>query len=221
VRAEASPQPRYFFRRPHRRRRGPGLNGAHEPVRGFIVSTPTPLEVFVKKTFIAVSLFVLIGVVASAQTLKIGYVDSQKIFEGLPEAKEAQKQLDAKLQVWQDSLEQMSKGFQDQYDAYQKQQGMMAEPAKQKKQEELMRMQNEIQDFRQKKFGQQGEAAILRAKVLQPLQERVLQAIGEVAKEEKLNFVFDKIQDASILLYADAKFEYTYKVLDKMKRGSK
>jgi outer membrane protein len=175
----------------------------------------------VKKTIFVVAVFLLAGAGLSGQTLKIGYVDSQKIFEGLPEAKEAQKQLDARMQVWQDSLEQMSKSFQEQYDAYQKQQGMMAEPAKQKKQEELMRMQNEIQDYRQKKFGQQGEAAALRAKVLQPLQERVLKAIDEVAKEEKLNFVFDKIQDASILLYADPKFEYTYKVLDRMKRGSK
>ena len=174
-----------------------------------------------KKIIFIVTVFLFAGFGMNAQTLKIGYVDSQKIFEGIPEAKEVQKQLDAQLKVWQDSLEQMSKFFQDQYDAYQKQSGMMAEPAKQKKQDELMRMQNEIQDYRVKKFGQQGEAASLRVKLLQPLQDKVLKAIEEVAKEEKLNFVFDKVQDASILLYADTKFEYTYKVLDRMKRGSK
>jgi hypothetical protein len=33
--------------------------------------------------------------------------------------------------------------------------------------------------------------------------------------------VFDKIEDAAMLLYAEAKFDYTFKVLDFMKRGSR
>lgn len=81
-------------------------------------------------------------------------------------------------------------------------------------------MERDLQEYRARKFGQQGEAAVLRAKVLQPLQDKVLKAIEDVAKDEKLSFVFDKIQDASILLFADAKFDFTFKVLDKLKRGS-
>lgn len=49
----------------------------------------------------------------------------------------------------------------------------------------------------------------------------MLVAIEEVAKEEKLNFVFDKVEDAALLLYAEAKFDYTFKVLDRLKRGAK
>lgn len=157
---------------------------------------------------------------ARAQGLKLGYVDSQKIFEGLPEAQKAQKDLDAKLQVWQDSLETMSRNFQTQYETFQAQQSTMTEAASKVKQQELLKLQGEIQDYRTRKFGQGGEAASLRAKVLQPLQEKVLKAIEEIAKEEKLNFMFDKIQDATIVLYADAKFDYTFKVLDRLKRGT-
>jgi len=51
--------------------------------------------------------------------------------------------------------------------------------------------------------------------------DKVLAAIEEVAKEEKLNFVFDKIEDAALLLYAESKFDYTFKVLDRLKRGDK
>jgi outer membrane protein len=157
---------------------------------------------------------------AGAQGLKLGYVDSQKIFEGLPEAQKAQKELDAKLQVWQDSLETMSKNFQTQYETYQAQQSTMTEAASKIKQQELLKMQGEIQDYRTRKFGQGGEAAALRVKVLQPLQEKVLKAIEEIAKEEKLSFMFDKIQDATIVLFADAKLDYTFKVLDRLKRGN-
>lgn len=157
---------------------------------------------------------------ASAQTLKIGYVDSQKIFEGLPEAQAAQRQLDAKLQSWQDSLEMMSRNFQMEFETYQAQQGAMSEAAKETRQQELLRTQQEIQDYRARKFGQGGEAARMRSDILAPLQQKVLVAIEEVAKEEKLNFVFDKLEDAALLLYAEAKFDYTFKVLDKLKRGA-
>lgn len=156
-----------------------------------------------------------------AQNLKIGFVDSQKIFEGLPEAQDVQKKLDAQLGVWQDSLDIMTKGFQAEFEAYQAQQGMMSEAAKEEKQQYLMRMQQEVTDYRTKKFGQTGDAARLRQAMLQPLQNKVLKAIEDVAKEEKLNFVFDKIEDAAMLLYAEAKFDYTFKVLDYLKRGSR
>ncbi|MFZ1729343.1 MAG: OmpH family outer membrane protein [Bacteroidota bacterium] len=165
--------------------------------------------------------FLAFSLNASAQNLKIGFVDSQKIFEGLPEAQDVQKKLDAQLAVWQDSLDIMTKNFQAEYEAYQSQQGMMSEPAKEEKQQFLMRMQQEVTDYRTRKFSQTGDAARLRQTMLQPLQNKVLKAIEDVSKEEKLNFVFDKIEDAAMLLYAEAKFDYTFKVLDYLKRGSR
>lgn len=166
-------------------------------------------------------LLVLLGMSAGAQNLKIGFVDSQKIFEGLPEAKEAQKQLDDKLSVWRDSLETMSKNFQSAYEAFKAQEGMMADGVRQEKLQQLAKEEQAIRAYQEMKFGQAGEAARLRQSVLSPLQDKVLQAIQDVAKAEGLNFVFDKIEDATLLLYAEAKFDYTFKVLDMLKRGSK
>jgi outer membrane protein len=163
----------------------------------------------------------LLAPAITAQNLKLGFVDSQKIFEGLPEAQAAQKQLDARLQQWQDTLEVMSRNYLADFEAYQAQQGAMSTAAKEERQQELLRMQQAVQDYRTAKFGQGGEAARMRIDILNPLQQKVLEAIEEVAKEEKINFMFDKLEDAAILLYADAKFDYTFKVLDRLKRGAK
>ena len=157
----------------------------------------------------------------SAQGLKIGWVDSQKIFEGLPEAQDAKKKLDVQVKGWQEELEKASKDFQAQYEDYQAKQATMTEAAKQAKQQELLKVQTQIQDFRTQKFGSDGEAVREQKKIFQPLQEKVLKAIGELAKEEKLNFVFDKLPEAAILLYAEEKFDYTFKILDRLKRGVK
>ena len=165
-------------------------------------------------------LLLLFTAASSGQALKLGFVDSQKIFEGLPEAQKVKRELDVKVQVWRDSLETMSKSFQQQYETYQQQQGTMAEAANKARQQELLKMQGEIQEYQQKKFGQDGEAAALQRRFLAPLKDKVLRAIEEVAKKEKLNFIFDKIEEASLLLWADAKYDYTNLVLDYLKRGS-
>jgi outer membrane protein len=172
------------------------------------------------RPIITLLILILASCTAGAQAPKLGYVDSQKIFEGMPEAQKAQKELDATLKIWQDTLETLSKSFQSQYEAYQAQQATMTEAASKVRQQELLKLQGEIQDYRTRKFSQGGEAATLRTKALQPLQEKVLKAIEEVAKEEKLTFMFDKMQEATIVLYADAKVDYTFKVLDKLKRGN-
>ena len=48
----------------------------------------------------------------------------------------------------------------------------------------------------------------------------MLKAIETVAREEGASFVLDKVSEATIVLYADAKFDLTYKVIDRLKRGS-
>ncbi|MCZ7557408.1 MAG: OmpH family outer membrane protein [Bacteroidia bacterium] len=170
---------------------------------------------------VAAVCLLLLSSAALSQNLKIGYVDSQKIFEGLPEAQAAQKQLDARLQLWQDTLETMSRAFQSDFEAYQAQQGTMSAAAKEQRQQELLRQQQTVTEYQKAKFGQGGEATRLRLEVLNPLQKKVLDAIELVAKEEKINFMFDKLEDAALLLYADSKFDYTFKVLDRLKRGDK
>jgi outer membrane protein len=62
----------------------------------------------------------------------------------------------------------------------------------------------------------QGEAAQEREKRLAPIREKVLRTIETVAKEDGFTFVFDRAN----VLYADAKVDLTYKVIDRLKRGT-
>jgi Skp family chaperone for outer membrane proteins len=46
-----------------------------------------------------------------------------------------------------------------------------------------------------------------------------LKAIEGVAKEENFTFVFDKLNQ-TVLLFADVKYDLTWKVIDRLKRGT-
>lgn len=159
-------------------------------------------------------------VVASAQATKLAFVDSEVILRELPEAQKAQKDLEAMVKAWQDELEKMGQNLQKEIEEYQKKEPLLSPQKKEEEQRRLGELQQKAREYQYQKFDPRvGEAATEREKRLAPIREKILKAIEEVAKEEGFAFVFDKAGDA-ILLYADSKFNLTYKVLDRLKRGT-
>lgn len=176
------------------------------------------------KRFILLSLcLVCFGVVrvSFAQQQKIAFVNSEKILAELPEAQEIKKELESRVRAYQDSLERMGRELQEQYDSYQKKQALMDPKAKADMEKSLQEMQLRIREFQYQKFDtREGEIAQLREKLFAPLQEKVLNVIAQVAKEDGFSYVLDKMENATIVLYADQKYDLTYKVIDRLKRGS-
>jgi len=160
-------------------------------------------------------------VFAQAQTAKIAFVNSETILRELPEAQQVRRELEATVKSWQDELEKMAKEISDGVEDYQKKQAMMDPKAKQDRERQLTEMQERARLYQQQKFDtREGEAVKLREKKFQPIQDRVLEAIKQTAKADGFNYVFDKLETATNLLYADDKFDLTYKVIDRLKRGT-
>ncbi len=157
--------------------------------------------------------------ISNTQTMKIGYVNSAKILQELPEAQEAQKKLDAMGKTWQDELEKMTKDLQTKYEAYQKQQGMMNEQTKLATQQDLVELEQRAYQYRTEKFGSDGELAKQSDKLLSPIKDKVLKIIQQVAKEEKISFIFDRNEAIMVLLYGDPAYDYTFRVIDRLKRS--
>jgi outer membrane protein len=175
----------------------------------------------VKKCLFAVIL--LLGanlVLAQDAPLKIGFVDSQVILTQLPEAIKAQGDLDALTNKWSVQLDSMTQAYQELGANYQKQAGTMTDEKKLAAQKDLVDKEQQILNFRKEKFAQQtGEIYKKQEEIFGPVKSKIYAAIEKVAKDELMKFVFDKSGDI-ILLYADPAYDITYKVLDKLKRGS-
>jgi len=150
---------------------------------------------------------------------KIGYVDSQIILTQLPEAIKAQSDLDAMTSVWSNQVDSMKLALQQQYADVQKQLAMMTDDQKQVKQKELIEKEQQIYAYQNQKFGQpNGEIYQKQETIFEPVKKKIYTAIELVAKEEGMQFIFDKSGDI-LLLYADTSFDITFKVLDSLKRG--
>jgi outer membrane protein len=175
----------------------------------------------VKKNIIILVVLLLIGGSSVfAQTQKIGYVDSQVILTQYSAAIKAQGDLDALTNLWSAQLDSMSNDYQQALNNYQQQSNTMPKDQQVTAQQNIVNLEQKIMTFRRKKFAQpDGEIYAKQEEIFAPVKKKIYAAIEAVAKEEGMKFVFDKSGDI-VLLYADAAFDITFKVLDRLKRGN-
>ena len=147
--------------------------------------------------------------------LKIGYVDSQSIMDKLPDAKDAQQRIDTQIADWEKELKEMQKEWKDKYDDYERRKLIMGNQKKAEVEKELVTLEEKIDDFRQSKFGVNGELYKKQEEFMKPIQNQVFTAIEEVAVEKELDFVFDRSGDL-IFLYAKEEYDITSDVLNKL-----
>lgn len=148
--------------------------------------------------------------------LKIGYVDSNTIMDKLPDAQDARQKLDALVKEWQDELNKKEADWKTKYDDYEKRKLIMTDQTRSETETELMNMEKDISDYREKKFGTNGELFQKQDELMKPVQNKIFTAIQDIAQDENLDFVFDRSGDV-MLLYAKEEYDITNKVIDKLK----
>lgn len=160
-------------------------------------------------------LVVIFSSIGFAQ-LKIGYIDSDAIMDQLPDVQDVRQRLDALIQEWQAELNQLEREWKNKYDDYEKRKLIMSDQTRLETEQELVQLENRIADFRNKKFGANGELFQKQDELMKPVQNKIFNAIKEVAQEEDLDFVFDRSGDIMIL-YAKEKYDISAKVLSKLR----
>lgn len=168
------------------------------------------------KYFIAFALIVFTS--SSVAQSKIGYVDSDTIMDQLTEAQDARQQLDTYIQEWQSDLKKMENEWKSKYDDYEKRKLIMSDQNRAELEGELIKLEQSIGEFREKKFGTNGELFQKQDELMKPVQNKVFTVIKEVAVSEDLDFVLDR-SGGVLLLYAKEKYDITNLVIEKLKRA--
>ena len=161
-------------------------------------------------------LFLFVFSELSYGQMKIGYVDSDAIMDKLPDAQDAKQRLDVFVQEWQGELNKIESTWKTKYDDYEKRKLIMTDQSRAELEAELVKLEKQVSDYREKKFGTNGEMFQKQDELMKPVQNKVFSAIKEVAQEEDYDYVFDRSGDI-LLLYAKDKYDITVKVLNKLK----
>ncbi|MBQ7823864.1 MAG: OmpH family outer membrane protein [Bacteroidaceae bacterium] len=149
-----------------------------------------------KKVVLALMLACAYAFSANAQ--KYALIDMEYILENIPEYKAANTQIETKAKAWQSEVETMMKQVQDMYKDYQNAKNLSAQ-AQNQKEEAILKKEKEVQDLRQKYFGQDGELMKMRELLIKPIQDNIYEAVKAISLEQDYKMVIDRASDQAII----------------------
>jgi outer membrane protein len=166
-----------------------------------------------KKRIIILSVFILTAVMIHAQ--KFAYVDTQYILDNIPEFSEAQSQLDEISLQWQKEIEAKFAEVDKMYKDYQTQAVLLPDDMKKKKEQEIVDKEKDVKNLQRNRFGKDGDLFKKRQELVKPIQEKIYNAIQELATSNNYAVVFDK-GGSLTMMYANPKYDISDDVLDNL-----
>jgi outer membrane protein len=160
-------------------------------------------------------LIALFFLVQTGYGQKYGFVDSEYILDNIPEYKDAQNQLDNLAALYQGEVEEKFAELDRIFRNFQAESVLMPDDVKEKKEQEIRDMEAEIKSFQNKRFGVDGDLFLKREELIKPIQEKIYNAIEEIATEGNYAFVFDRAGSLTIL-FGNPRFDLSDEVLDKV-----
>jgi outer membrane protein len=149
--------------------------------------------------FVAVMLFVGITASVSAQTPKFGHIDLQALIQVMPERAAAETQFNKFQTELEEIFGEMQKDLQTKMADFQQLGDSISEIKKNAKVAEIQDMQQRVQNYQQTA---QQQLQAKQTELLKPVFDKAEKAIGEVAKEKALLYVFDI--GTKVVLYKSA-----------------
>jgi outer membrane protein len=171
------------------------------------------------KSLVVVLMMVAVPCIVLTQS-KIGHINSEAIMNALPEAVDAQKSLDALVAQWEGELQKRQAEWKKKLDEYDKKKLILTDQARADAERELRDLDQGIVEFRNKKFGQNGELFQKQNEIMNPIQNKLFRVVEDIAKEDGYDYVFDQSGDI-LLLYATEANDLTQEVLSRMQTFGK
>jgi outer membrane protein len=156
---------------------------------------------------------ILFGITAFSQ--KYGYVDTEYILANIPEYLDAVDILDEFSIKWQKEIEGKFVEIDQLYKAYQAEAVLLPEDMKKERENEIIQKEKEAQDLQKQRFGQNGDLFKKRQELIEPIQEKIYNAIETIAETNNYAFVFDRAGSLTILFARD-RYDISDDVLDEV-----
>jgi len=82
-----------------------------------------------------------------------------------------------------------------------------------KREEEIVDREKQVKALQKKKFGVDGELFKKRQELINPIQQKIAEAIAKMAKQKAYDFVLDKSSNSGIL-FINEKFDKSEEILN-------
>lgn len=162
----------------------------------------------------ALALAVLVAVAApAAAQQKLGFIDSERILELMPEYRTAQQEVDRLAGQWQAEVDAVFRDADGLQAAFAARELLYTAEERERTLAGIAARRQEGDALRRRYFGPEGELFRDQQSRLRPVQERLLTAVETVATDGDFDFVFDRTGDY-VFLFARPRNDLTDRVID-------
>jgi outer membrane protein len=145
----------------------------------------------------AVALLLMTAGITKGQE-KFGHINLQALIQLMPERTAAEADYNKQAKDLEDMLTDMQKELETKYTEYLTKRDSLSEIVRKAKETDLQDLQQKIQNFNQ--VAQQ-QLSQKQNEMLKPIFEKAQKAVGDVAKEKGLLYVFDVSGELGTVLY--------------------
>ena len=159
-----------------------------------------------------IAVFVLAFFALAGHAQRYAIVDTKYILDKLPEYKDAQKRLDETSMKWQKEIDDKQATLDRMYKDYDAERVMLSDTLQKKREILLFNTEKEVRDLQRKRFGFEGDLFKLRQELVKPIQDKVYNAIQQIAVNRMYDFILDKSEGITVI-FADPKLDKSDDVL--------
>lgn len=161
--------------------------------------------------------YILFGLVfgIQVQAQRFGIVDSEYILTQIPEYAKAQQQLDQLSRTWEGEIEALLSEADAMRKAYEAEKILLTEEKRAEREAAIKAKEEEAKQKQHLYFGTKGKIYVKRQELIKPLQDKIFNAVQEVARRRNLDVVFDKGSEL-ITLYVNEKVDISDEVIENL-----
>ena len=138
--------------------------------------------------FSAVLLFIVVTASVNAQTLKFGHIDMNALIQVMPERATAETEFNKFQNDLEDVLTDLQKDLQTKMNEFDSLDATVSDVKRNAKVTEITDLQQRIQNYQQSANQQLQQK---QTELMKPIYDKALKAVGDVAKEQGMIYVFD------------------------------
>ena len=153
---------------------------------------------------------------AAAADLKIGFIDSERIFAEYAGTQEAQKSFNREVQELTKTAKEKKVEIDELQHKLDAQGPMLSEAKRDEQNQALQKKIADYDDFVQKNWGPQGSVSKLNEQYLKPIVDRVHKIVSAIGTGEGYSIILDAA-DGNII-FGDKSLDLTDRVLDQLRK---
>lgn len=147
---------------------------------------------------------------------KIAYIEVDQILEKMPAFTQANEEINNQVGQWENELDNRFQSIEDLYQAYVMNESRLSDEEKKLKQDEIFEAENQANEYKESKFGTDGDLMKLQEEKLKPIYDQVYNLTEQIAKDSGYDYVFEKSAESS-WIYTNPALNITEDVIKALK----